>query len=135
MPIRYSTNWMGPASMDWYKQRGFTKKVEVVLTEDSVLVKLGQAQAGDPWEYYEITETYSAGRIDISGLDEKEYYCGMSEMSLPPMKSEDWSRFSDWLDTVETDDVWKLEYLVRFYEKENPKITWAETPEWDRYDE
>jgi len=45
---------------------------------------------------------------------------------LAPMLAEDWGRFSRWLDTFETDDVWNLKDIVELYERENPKITWAE---------
>jgi hypothetical protein len=30
------------------------------------------------------------------------------------------------LDTFETDDVWNLKDIIELYERENPKITWAE---------
>lgn len=101
MKIRYSTNWMGPISVDWYRKRGLTKR--------------------DENGYDEITEQYSAGRIDVR--DGSEYG---DEIGIPPMKSEDWHRFSKWLETVETDDVWTLDQLVELYERANPKITWSE---------
>jgi len=43
MAIRYSTNWMGPISKQWYTNRGL-----------------------EPW-------TYSAGRIDVRGGDTGRY--------------------------------------------------------------
>ncbi len=128
--IQYSTNWMGPVSVQWFSERGFTEKKTTILTEESLLVKHGKAKVGDVYEYEDVVEHYSAGRIDVYGLDEKEYYGGMTELALPPMRTEDWNIFSDWLDTVETDDVWTLEQLVMIYERTNPKIRWAETPEW-----
>ena len=64
MSIRYSTNWMGPVNTQWYKDRGLTRRVTRVLTEDS---QLTGRKAGDSFEYDEITESYSAGRIDIYG--------------------------------------------------------------------
>ena len=75
-------------------------------------------------------EGWSAGRIDIYGD-------GLypDEIALPPMKSEDWGRFSDWLDTVETDYMWTLRQLVTQYEKTNPKIQWLHTPEWEMTNE
>ena len=108
MKIRYNTNWMGPVSIDWYKSRGLTIKASVTW--------LGKTVETD-----EITEHYSGGRIDV--LDGSDYG---DEIGVPPMKSEDWNRFSHWLETFETDDVWTLDQLVELYERDNPKITWAE---------
>ena len=101
MKIRYSLNWMGPVSVDWYIKRGLTER--------------------DENGYDQITERYSAGRIDVR--DGSEYG---DEIGVPPMRSEDWHRFSEWLETFETDDVWTLEQLVELYERANPKITWSE---------
>lgn len=99
MKIRYSTNWMGPISIDWYYKRGLTTK--------------------DENGYNQITESYSTGRIDVrDGSDFGD------EIGVPPMRSEDWHRFGDWLETFETDDVCTLEQLVELYERKNPKITW-----------
>ncbi len=70
------------------------------------------------------------GRIDIYG--EGLY---PDEIGLPPMKSEDWGRFSNWLDTFETDYMWTLRMLVSEYEKTNPKIQWHHTPEWEMYND
>lgn len=108
MKIRYSTNFMGPISIDWYKKRGLTKPGFMTI-KDQVI------------ETTEIIEQYSAGRIDVS--DGTEYG---DEINLPAMRSEDWHRFSNWLDTVETDDVWTLDQLVELYERANPKIVWSE---------
>lgn len=74
---------------------------------------------------------WSAGRIDIYG-DGLAY---PDEVGLPPIKSEDWNRFSDWLDTVETDEMWNLRQLVTEYEKTNPKIQWLDTPKWEMTNE
>ncbi len=46
------------------------------------------------------------------------------EIGLSPMLVEDWGRFSDWLNTFETDFMWSLEELVELYERNNPKIQW-----------
>lgn len=101
MRIRYSTNWMGPISIDWYHKRGLTTK--------------------DENGYNQITESYSAGRIDVrDGSDFGD------EIGVPPMKSKDWHLFGEWLETFETDDVWTLDQLVELYERANPKITWSE---------
>lgn len=118
MSIRYSTNWMGPVNTQWYKNRGLTRRATRTLTEDS---QLTGRKAGDSFEYDEITESYSAGRIDIYGTGDK-YGC---EIGLDPMRTEDWNTFSEWLHTFETDDVWELKDLVEMYERTNPKIRWA----------
>ena len=67
-----------------------------------------------------LNESYSAGRIDVN--DGSDYG---DEISVPPMRTEDWHRFGEWLETFETDDVWTLEQLVELYERVNPKITWS----------
>jgi hypothetical protein len=101
MSIRYSTNWMGPISIDWYRKRGLTTK--------------------DENGYDQITESYSAGRIDVrDGSDFGD------EISVPPMKTEDWHRFGNWLETFETDFTWTLEQLVELYERKNPRICWEQ---------
>lgn len=68
-------------------------------------------------------EGWCIGRIDVSGTD-SDY---PEELALPMMRAEDWGRFSDWLDTVETDFMWTLTQLVDQYEKTNPRITWWES--------
>jgi len=117
MAIRYSTNWMGPVSMNWYEQRGLVETKIVTLEEDSAFSGL---KAGDQYESKEITTHYSCGRIDVYGTDDPYG----AEIGVPPMQSEDWARFGDWLETFETDDVWTLEQLVELYERANPKIRW-----------
>ena len=117
MPIRYSTNWMGPVSMNWYKQRGLVETKMVTLEHDSVITG---RKAGEQYEIEEITTHYSCGRIDVMGTDDPYG----EEIGVPPMRSEDWYRFGVWLDTFETDDVWTLDQLVELYERVNPKIRW-----------
>ena len=120
MTIRYSTNWMGPVSTEWYKKRGLTKPVEHVLTEHSIRVKLGLGEVGDVVVSDEIIERWAGGRIDIYGTG--RHYG--DEMGLPIMHAEDYNRFSEWLHTFETDDVWSLNQIVEVYERDNPKIRW-----------
>lgn len=116
MPIRYSLNMMGPWHEGWYRERGLTRKATKVLEKDSFL---SDKKAGDVVEYEEITEYYSAGRVDIYGTGPYP-----DEMGVPPMRSDDWNNFGDWLWTFETDDVWTLQQLVEMYERVNPKIRW-----------
>ncbi len=124
MSIRYRTNWMGPVSNEWYKDRGLTRKATMTLTEDNPLTG---KKAGYTYEYEEITTSYAAGRIDIFGTDDPYG----AEMHLPPMRSEDWATFSKWLSTFETDCVWKLEDLVELYQRVHPEIRWwKESYEW-----
>ena len=117
MTIRYSTNWMGPISLNWYRDRGLTTKKTVVLDRDSVV--LGR-KAGETYEIEEIITRYSCGRIDILGTDNPHG----DEINVPPMLDEDWHRFRDWLETFETDDVWTLDQLVELYERHHAKINW-----------
>ena len=51
MKVRYSTNWMGVANMQWYRDRGLTKKVTKVLENDSIITT---RKAGDIVEIEEI---------------------------------------------------------------------------------
>ena len=95
MSVSYSTNWMGPISLSWYKERG-------LLEEGSV----------------EPTTWYSAGRIDIYGLDETEYYGGLHEYRLRPMHSEDWNTLSEWLNELETTELWDYGMLISIFESE-----------------
>jgi hypothetical protein len=120
MKVRYSTNWMGVANMQWYRDRGLTKKVTKVLENDSIITT---RKAGDIVEIEEITEPYSCGRLDFWNPHNDSMFS--DELSVPPMRNEDWSSFGDWLDTFETDDVLNLDQLVELYEQTNPKIRWA----------
>ena len=100
--ISYSTNWMGPINTEWYRERG-------LINQDN-----------------EVTEYYSAGRIDIRD-DSKSGYDGWDEYSVAPMHGEDWNRLSDWLDNLETERLWgKSELLEAFEEETGYKIRWAD---------
>ena len=102
MSVTYSTNRMGPISLSWYKERG-------LLEEGSV----------------EPTTYYSAGRIDIRGLDPEKYWSGWSEYSLPAMHGEDWNALSQWLVGFETDELWEFDDIIAQYEQESDrKIRW-----------
>jgi hypothetical protein len=118
MPVRYSTNWMGVANLQWYRDRGLIKRVTKTLTEDS---KLTGRKAGESFEYDEVTEGYSCGRIDCRGEDLGQFG---DEIGVDPMKDESWARFGNWLNAVETDDMWTMDQLVEMYERDNPKIEW-----------
>ena len=109
---------MGVANLQWYRDRGLTKRVTKTLTEDS---KLTGRKAGESFEYDEVIQSYSCGRIDCRGEDLGQFG---DELGVDPMKSEDWHRFGVWLNTVETDYMWTLDQLVEMYERTNPKIEW-----------
>ena len=121
--ITYSTNMMGPYSLDWYRDRGLMVKTTKVVNAP-LLAELLKKPIGTSYEVEEVTTSYACGRIDVYGLDEKEYYCGKSEIAVPPMHIDDWYYFSDWLDEFSTDTPWTLVELVEEYEQENPKIRW-----------
>jgi hypothetical protein len=116
---------MGPWHLDWYKERGLTKKVTKVLDKDS---PISDKKKGDVVEYDEITEPYACGRIDYWNPYKDSFY--PDEMGVPPMRLEDWRRFGEWLGIFETDDVLTLEQLVYVYELKNPPIRW-----WKEKDE
>lgn len=117
---------MGPVSIEWFRKRGLTKKVSEVLKEGRIVYPEGLGP-GDTWEYDKIATYYSCGRIDISGLDEEEYYNGSHEYSLPVMHSEDWNALSDWLDRLSGEKVVPYESLIMLFEAQyGRKIRW-----WD----
>ena len=69
------------------------------------------AKYGDCW---------AAGRIDVY---KDEGY--PAEIALSPMHDRDWERFSRWLETFETEEMWTLAMLVAEYEKTHPPILWV----------
>ena len=117
MKIRYSTNWMGPASMQWYRDRGLVRTETHTQEEDC---KFTGREAGDQYDLEVITQQYSCGRLDVMGTGDPYG----EEIGVPAMTSKDWARFGNWLETFETDAVWTLDQLVELYERTNPKITW-----------
>jgi len=98
--IQYSTNMMGPVSLDWYRERG--------LLDES----------GQPKEYW------AGGRIDIYGVPGEHYPI---EYALPIMNGESWNIFSDWLDEYETKELVSFEQIINMFEtKTGHKIRWAD---------
>ena len=120
MAVRYSTNWMGVANMQWYRDRGSTKKVAKVIEKDCAIT---DRKAGDVIELEEITESYSCGRLDFWNPTIDSMF--PDEMGVPPMRSEDWHSFGAWLDTFSSDDVLNLQQLAELYERTHAKIRWA----------
>ena len=65
---------------------------------------------------------WSGGRIDIYGVPGEDYPI---EYGLPIMHSEDWNALSDWLDNLETDELWSFEDLIgNFQLIHDTKIRW-----------
>ena len=111
--ISYSTNWMGPISMQWYRDRGLTQKSQPRWSE-----RLQQTI-----EPEEITQHWSGGRIDIYGTES----AFPEEIGLPVMLGKDWNRFSKWLDSYKTETVETLDQILEsYYNDGNPTITWDE---------
>jgi hypothetical protein len=123
--ITYSTNFMGPISIQWYVERGLTKKVKRVHRSNIIAESKG-ARVGDEYEVDEVTEYYAGGRIDIRD-DSKEGYDGWDEYSVKIMHGEDWNALSDWLDGLTTDTLWGYNELIEQFESQyGKKIRWAE---------
>lgn len=93
--ITYSTNWMGPVTLRWYKERGF----------------IDEATG-------EITQRCCGGRIDIRGLPEEEYWNGWHEYSLPFMTETSWVSFSTWLESFKTETLISFAGLMKAYTEE-----------------
>lgn len=69
-------------------------------------------------------DCWSAGRIDIRD-DSKEGYAGWSEYSVSPMRSEDWSALSEWLEDVESEEIVDYNFLISTFEcAYGKKIRW-----------
>ncbi len=126
MTIDYSTNMMGPISMDWFRDRGLTRMVRKEITTP-MEAQIYKANVGDTVRVEDVTEYWCGGRIDIYGLDETEHYGGMSEYDLPIMDGESWNDFSGWLDDFETPELWEFNDIIAHYEQESGrKIRWAD---------
>ena len=109
--------------MDWFRDRGLTRQVYKVLTEDQ---KFGYLKAGDTWTYEEITTNYACGRIDIRDSS-KEGYDGWDEYGLAPMHIEDWNALGDWLWDLETEEQLSYDELIERFELGYGKsIRWME---------
>lgn len=119
----YSTNWMGPISIRWYRDRGLTRKVTKVLKENQSFYPKG-LEPGDVWEYDEITTNYACGRIDIRGDTESPWG---DEYGVAPMHIEDWNAFGDWLDDLDTLYQWPYEELLDGFKNDTGiEIRWAD---------
>jgi hypothetical protein len=119
--ITYSTNMMGPWNIQWYAERGLTRKATFVVTTDVI----EGYSPGDVVEYDKITTHYAGGRIDIRD-DTKEGYEGWDEYSVAPMHQEDWNKFGGWLWNMQTEELWSYEKLIEHFQYYNKaEIRWA----------
>ena len=57
---------------------------------------------------------WSAGRVDIRGDTMSPWG---DEFSIPPVKTEDWNSFSDWMDDFESEEQLNLKGLLKEYGK------------------
>jgi hypothetical protein len=133
--VTYWTNFMGPISMNWYRERGLTRMVEHTCESELIRNALRTSkkfnypdiEIGDTYELEEITVHYAGGRIDIHGLDPEEYYNGTDEYGLRVMHGEDWNALSDWLDEFESEEQVPYDELIALFEKHyGKKIRWAD---------
>jgi hypothetical protein len=125
MAIDYSTNFMGPISMDWFRARDLTQMVDIEI-KTPIEAKLYKANIGDTVQSEDITEYWCGGRIDIYGLDADEYYGGTSEYGLPIMDGESWNKLTEWLEEYVSETLTSFEDLITMFEKETKhKIRWA----------
>lgn len=123
--IRYSTNWMGPINLNWYRERGLTRLITDTIKSPMIAI-IRDLPIGATYEIEVIHTHYAGGRIDIRGLPEDEYYDGRHEYGLPIMRSEDWVSFSDWLQEFKTEELLTFEEIIEEYESMNgTKIRWA----------
>jgi len=65
-------------------------------------------------------EYWYAGRIDIRGVEDEPY--GL-EYGLAVMDGESWGRFSEFLRSLTTKEVWEYDKLIEEFEKHH-KIRW-----------
>ena len=123
MTITYSTNWMGPISMDWFRERGLVREVEKAFESADIAEAFGM-DVGEKYIVDEISTYYSAGRIDIRGVPDEPY--GL-EYGLAPMHGEDWNALSDFLNNFTSETLVSYEQLIELFETNyGKKIRWAD---------
>ena len=120
--ISYSTNWCGPVTIQWYRDRGLTKMVSEVLEKDQVF---GNLKKGDTWTYEDITTHYYGGRIDIRDSS-KDDYDGWDKYAVDPMHAEDWNALRDFLFNFQSEELVPYDKLIELFEAHyGKKIRWA----------
>jgi len=142
MSVSYFLNYMGPITMDWFRERGLTHKVERVVESELIRDTLRNSpkfnypdiEVGDNYEIEEVHTHYAAGRIDIRDSS-KQGYDGWDEYSVAPMHGADWGLLSEWLWDLETTEVWDYEMLISTFESEvlnGRKIRWWKDDDEDK---
>ena len=123
--VTYDTNWMGPINLDWYRERDLVRNV-VKVVERQEVADLRGLNIGDTYEVLKIITPAGAGRIDIRDSS-KHGYEGWDEYALAPMHGEDWNALSDFLLTLETEEVLPYKQLINLFETHyGKKIRWME---------
>ena len=124
--ISYSTNYMGPISLDWFRERGLTHFITETV-ESEMISKIKDLPIGATYEIETVHTHYAGGRIDIRGLDEEEYYNGWDEYAVAPMHGEDWNALGDYLWDLTTEELLPYNTLIEQFETHyGKKIRWAE---------
>lgn len=96
--ISYSTNYMGPISLQWYRDRGIDHKLQ----------------------------QYAGGRIDVYGVSEDSYYEGKTALGLPIMKAQCFNSLSAFLQGFSSSELLSYDDLLAlYYAAGNPQITYA----------
>lgn len=123
--VSYSTNWMGPISLCWFRERGMTRTVSVQITSQRAAATRGVKVGERVWRE-EATEHWCGGRIDIYGLNDRDYYGGRHEYPLPIMDGQSWRILSDWLEDFESEELLTFDELLgRFETASGHQIVWA----------
>jgi len=99
--ISYSTNFMGPISLQWYRDRGIDPKLQ----------------------------QYAGGRIDVYGVNEDDHYAGTTAIGLPVMKAQCFNNLSAFLRDFTSSSLLSYnELLTLYYAAGNPEIEYAPDP-------
>ena len=121
MTISYDTNFMGPISTSWYKERNLTRS-KVMYVDSDRLSQALNVPLGTRYEIDEVTEHWCGGRIDIYGVPNEPYPI---EYSLPVMHVESWNVLTDWLEDFESDELLTFDELINTFEADTGhKIRW-----------
>jgi hypothetical protein len=90
--ISYSTNFMGPINLQWYRDRNIPFKNN---TTPAIM--------------------YAGGRIDVYGLSEQDYYGGTTSIGLPIMTAASFNAFSEFLSQLHSSSLLSYKDLVMLY--------------------
>lgn len=125
MSVSYSTNYMGPISMDWFRERGLTHFITETV-ESELISQIKDLPIGATYEIEVVHTHYAGGRIDIRDSS-KEGYDGWDEYGLAPMHGEDWNALGDFLWDFESEEIIPYDELIELFESDyGKKIRWME---------